>query len=188
MPEIRFKRALIAQASITAGQRVLDLGAGTGTLAIMIKQAQPDAQVTGLDGDPEILSIAREKASLSGADIEFDVGNATALPYGDQSFDRVVSTLVMSLLSRTEKRLAILEAYRVLRNGGELHIADFGSPHTRWGHVVAPLVRRFEPISDNLDGLLPAMFQEAGFEAIEEVARFATVFGTLSILSGKKPL
>jgi ubiquinone/menaquinone biosynthesis C-methylase UbiE len=188
MPEIRFKRALIAQAGIIAGQRVLDLGAGTGTLAIMIKQAQPDAQVTGLDGDPEVLSIAREKASLSGADIEFDVGNATALPYGDQSFDRVVSTLVMSLLSRTEKRLAILEAYRVLRNGGELHIADFGSPHTRWGHVVAPLVRRFEPISDNLDGLLPAMFQEAGFEAIEEVARFATVFGTLSILSGKKPL
>jgi len=187
MPEKQFKRALIAHAHIAAGQRVLDLGAGTGTLAIMIKQTQPGAQVTGLDGDPEILSIAREKASRSGEEIAFDVGNATALPYPDHSFERVLSTLVMSVLRSDEKQLAICEAYRVLRSGGELHIADFGSPHTRWGHLVAPLVRRFEPISDNLDGILPMMFREAGFEKIEEVARFATVFGTLSILSSQKP-
>ncbi len=186
MPEKQFKRALIAHARIAPGQRVLDLGAGTGTLAIMIKQIQPDARVTGLDGDPEILSIAREKASRSGVEIAFEPGNAVALPYPDQSFDRVLSTLVMSVLSREEKRLAIREAYRVLIGGGELHIADFSSPHTWWGRTVAPLVRRFKPISDNLDGLLPTMVQEAGFENIEEVARFATLFGTLSFLSGQK--
>lgn len=187
MPEMKFKRALIAHAHIAAGQRVLDLGAGTGTLAIMIKQIQPGAQVAGLDGDPKILSIAREKASRSSTNIAFDGGDATALPYPDRSFDRVLSTLVMSVLNSTEKQLAIREAYRVLKSGGELHIADFGSPHTWWGQMVEPLVRRFEPIVDNLDGLLPTMFQEAGFTHVEETTRFSTVFGTLSILSGQKP-
>jgi ubiquinone/menaquinone biosynthesis C-methylase UbiE len=106
----------------------------------MIKQMQPGAQVIGLDGDLAILSIAREKASHYGMEIIFEPGNVIALPYADQSFDRVLSTLVMSLLSREEKTLAIREAYRVLRNSGEIHIADFGQPHPWWGPMVAPVV------------------------------------------------
>jgi ubiquinone/menaquinone biosynthesis C-methylase UbiE len=153
----------------------------------MIKQFQPNAQVTGLDGDPKILSIAREKASQIGLDIAFELGNAVALPYPDRSLDRVLSTIVMSVLSRDEKTLAICEAYRVLMSGGELHIADFSSPHTWWDHLVAPLVRSFQPISDNLDGLLPALLQGAGFVNIAEPMRYATLFGTVSILSGQKP-
>lgn len=186
LPEKQFKCDLIARARIASGHRVLDLGAGTGTLAIMIKQAQPDAQIMGLDGDTQILAIAREKASRAGVDISFDLGNATALPYHAEAFDRVVSSLVLSLLSHEDKRLAVREVYRVLRKGGELHIADFAPPHTRWGRWVAPLMRRFERISDNLDGCLPAAFREAGFENVVEVARFATVFGTLAILYGRK--
>ena len=73
MPEKQFKRDLVARAHITPGHRVLDLGAGTGTLAIMIKQIQPEAHITGLDGDTAILAIAREKASRAGANITFDL-------------------------------------------------------------------------------------------------------------------
>lgn len=187
IPEEQLKRDLIDHAHIAPGHRVLDLGAGTGTLAIMIKKLQPEAQVTGLDSDPAILSIAREKASRLGTEIAFEVGNATSLPYPDWSFDRVLSSLVMSVLRGKEKSLAIQEAYRVLRRGGELHIADFGQPHTGWGRMVAPLVRRFEPISDNLDGFLPVLFRGGGFVNIAETRRYSTLFGTISILSGQKP-
>jgi ubiquinone/menaquinone biosynthesis C-methylase UbiE len=186
-PEKKFKRALIAHARITPGQRVLDVGAGTGTLAILAKQSQPEAQITGLDGDPQILAIAREKALRARVEVAFDLGDAAALPYPGGSFDRVLSSLVFSLLSHEVKQLAIHEAYRVLREGGQLSIADFGPPHTRWGRLLAPRMRRFEPIVDHLDGRLPAMFHQAGFERVEESARFATVFGTLSILHGRKP-
>lgn len=187
IPENRLKRELINQARIAPGHRVLDLGAGTGTLAIMIKKSHPGAQIIALDGDPDILAIARDKASRAGADITLDIGNAAALAYPDGSFDRVLSSLVFSLLSSEDKQRAVSEAYRVLRSNGELLIADFGPPHTRWGGLVEPLLRRFDPICDNLDGRLPGMFEKAGFENIAEVARFATLFGTLSILYGRKP-
>lgn len=187
LPEKRFKQDLIRMARISPGHRVLDMGAGTGTLAIMVKEDQPEAKVTGIDADPDILYIARRKASQAGCEVDFEPGNITALPFADEAFDRVLSTLVFSLLKREEKVRAIHEAYRVLKPGGEFHIADFGRPHTRWGRRVAPRMRRFEPIIDNLDGLLPVMFREAGFIQVAEPRRYATVFGTISILSGHKP-
>lgn len=186
LPEKRIKRDLIAQARILPGHRVLDLGAGTGTLAIMVKKSEPGAFVTGIDGDPDVLTIARQKASRSGVEVVFETGSALTLPYPEYTFDRVLSTLVTSLLSTEQKTLAVREAYRVLQHGGELHIADFGPPHTWWGRFIVPRMRQFEPIQGNLDGILPVLFRDAGFASAGEAARYATLFGTISILSGQK--
>lgn len=180
------KHNVAAQMHIDPGHRVLDLGAGTGTLALLLKRAQPAGRIYGLDRDPEILTIARAKAVQAGVNIDLGVGDAVALPFRDESFDRVVSSLVFSLLSHDDKQRAAREAYRVLQRGGELVFADFGPPRTTWGKLFARRMRRFEPIIDNLDGRLPRMFRRAGFADVEEVTHLETVLGTITILSGRK--
>ena len=86
-----FKKRLITQADIQPGHEVMDIGSGTGTLAIWTKQHEPCAQVTGLDGDPEILSIASRKSRRLGLDIKFEQGLSYDIPYQNNRFDRCLS-------------------------------------------------------------------------------------------------
>lgn len=186
MPEIALKRRLIAQARIAAGQRVLDLGAGTGTLTVMIKQTYPDADVVGLDGDHAILALAREKATAAGAAIRFDHGLATALSYDDTTFDRVLSSLMLHHLTTDEKQRALGEAWRVLRPGGELHVLDFGPPQNAPAWLISLIFRRLERTADNIAGRLPGMFRQAGFSAVEQTEQYMTILGTLALYRGRK--
>lgn len=94
--EATFKKALVQQASIEQHHCVLDLACGTGTLTIMVKEAAPDVNVIGIDGHRRILDLARAKASSKLLDIQFDTGMSFDLPYPDNSFDRVVSSLFFS--------------------------------------------------------------------------------------------
>jgi ubiquinone/menaquinone biosynthesis C-methylase UbiE len=181
MRELELKRRLIDQARIEAGHRVLDLGCGTATLTILIKQIKPDAIVVGLDGDPKILAIAGAKAAKASVDLTLDQGMAFDMPYPDQSFDRVVSSLVIHHLTTENKRRAFKEVYRVLRPGGELHILDFGRPHNFYTSIVSPIIRRLEEAADNVQGLLPTMIRDAGFDQVEVTQRFTTIFGSLSL-------
>ncbi len=77
MREETFKRRPIALADLAGGRRVLDLGCGTGTLTLLAKQTHPDADVVGIDPDPEVLSRARSKAVQAGVAITWDEGLAT---------------------------------------------------------------------------------------------------------------
>jgi ubiquinone/menaquinone biosynthesis C-methylase UbiE len=185
MREELFKKRLIEQAQIRSGQRVLDLGCGTGTLTIMIKQAHPDSVVIGLDGDPQILKIARRKAKEAHSPITFDEGMAHQLPYPDASFDRVLSSLVFHHLTTQDKERCLTEIYRILKPDGELHLADFGGPQGFYAKVVSFLMRRFERVDDNVNGRIPQMFVRAGF-LVDKGSQILTVFGTLALLRGSK--
>ena len=187
MREDQFKRHLIRQAQIEPGHRVLDLGCGTATLTILIKRTHPLAEVVGLDGDPRILAIARAKAAKAGVAITLDHGMAFGMPYPDQAFDRVLSSLVLHHLTTENKQRALREVFRVLGPGGELHVVDFGKPHTVWARLISRTLQRFEEVEDNLKGLLPEMFRQAGLDQVAETARYATVFGTLSLFQGQRP-
>ncbi len=188
MREETFKRRLIQQANIQPNMRVLDLGCGTGTLTIMLRRAHPEANVTGLDGDDDVLAIARSKSAQSGANIQWDKGLATNLPYPDNSFDRVVSSLVIHHLVSEDKVRAFQEVRRVLRPDGEFHLVDFGAPRNFYERIAAVFDKRLEEARDNAEGRLPGMIQSAGLRQIEETFHITTVFGALSMLRAVKRL
>lgn len=186
MREEPIKRRLIEEAGIQPGQRILDLGCGTGTLALMIKQTMPEAEVTGLDGDPRVLEIARSKATDAGVNLKLDHGMAYQLPYGDNSFDRVLSSLVFHHLATDDKRRTMQEVYRTLRPGGEFYLLDLGKPRKTYEHLLSIWDRWIERAGDNVKGLLPVMMGEAGFELVDESDYFTTIFGSLSLYRGRK--
>ena len=187
MRELELKRRLIKQSRIEAGHRVLDLGCGTATLTILIKQSHPTVEVVGLDGDRKILAIAEAKVAQAGVKLTLDHGLAFELPYPDQSFDRVVSSLVIHHLTTANKRRTFKEIYRVLQPGGELHVLDFGRPHSLYTSIVSLLLRRFEEAADNVQGLLPGMMREAGFDQVGVNQRFTAIFGPLVLYRAWRP-
>jgi ubiquinone/menaquinone biosynthesis C-methylase UbiE len=182
--EGRFKRMLIDQAAPTPGQRILDLGCGTGTLAIQTKEREPGAELVGLDADPEMLSRAREKAERAGVELTLTEGFSNELPFEDRSFDRVLSTLFFHHLDPEPKRETAREIARVLRKGGELHVADWGKPSDpamALAFLGIRLLDGFENTADNVHGELPRIFEDAGLEDAKQTDRLRTPLGTLAL-------
>lgn len=187
MREITFKRRLIEAARILPGWRVLDLGCGTATLTILLKQTHPSAEVIGIDGDPTILEIAHAKVAQRNMNITLDQGMAFDLPYDSDSFDRVLSSLVIHHLTAEDKQRAFDEAFRVLKSGGELLVLDFGKPHNPLAWLISLVMRRLERTEDNILERLPEMIRTAGFQSVQTIKQFMSVFGTLVLYRGGKP-
>jgi ubiquinone/menaquinone biosynthesis C-methylase UbiE len=129
-----FREAILTRAGLSAGERVLDVGCGTGTLAMGIKKkVGREGVVRGVDASPEMVALAREKTSAEGLEVDYHVAPAQSLPFEDSTFDAVLCTMVMHHLPREQRANAVAEMFRVLDPGGRLLIVDL----SREGGVLA---------------------------------------------------
>ncbi|MCP4425881.1 MAG: methyltransferase domain-containing protein, partial [Chloroflexi bacterium] len=119
--EKKIRKETIALAQVQPGEHVLDVGCGTGSLALAAAQRVGNAgKVAGIDPAPKMIEIAQRKAAKKGLQADFRVGVIEKLPYPDNSFDVVLSSLMMHHLPDHLKSDGIAETYRVLKPGGRL--------------------------------------------------------------------
>jgi demethylmenaquinone methyltransferase/2-methoxy-6-polyprenyl-1,4-benzoquinol methylase/phosphoethanolamine N-methyltransferase len=154
---------------VAPGDKVLDVGCGTGSLAIAARRkVGSDGAVHGIDAAPEMIEVARQKAGRKGVDVGFQVGLIEDIPFPDGRFDLVLNSFVLHHLPHDLKRKAFVEIHRVLKPGGRFLAADFGPGRdSLLGHVVRALVGHGMMHSDVTE--LVAMMEDAGFTDIEEV-------------------
>lgn len=156
--ERQYRETLLDLARIESGQRVLDLGCGTGTTAIAAwHRVQPGGAVYGLDVSPKMIAAARRKGARSGgldSTLHFQAGDAVTLPFQDAMFDTVMVTTVLHMVPDTERGAVLRETARVLRSGGLLLLVDFGGRERHGLMAKHRLHRSFE-----LDAMRPLLPQ-----------------------------
>ena len=187
--EFAFKRALISQANLKNNQAILDIACGTGTLSVGIKKRFPESSIFAIDIDEEILQQARRKAEKYGYAINFEKGFSDELPFADETFDRVFSTLFFHHLTLEKKIKTFREILRVLKKDGEFHLADYGLPRNKLQFALSKFVRAidgFETTRDNLRGRLKLLMEQNGFANVERTRYFKTVLGTIRLFKATK--
>jgi ubiquinone/menaquinone biosynthesis C-methylase UbiE len=185
MRERQWRPALVAEvvAALPQGGTVADVGAGTGSFAIALAAARPDASVVGIDGDVGVLERARRKPG--GEAVKWREGLAGELPLEAGEVEAVVMSLLLHHLAPPAKRAALTDARRVLSTHGRLHIADWGRPRgilPRAGFLALRVLDGFEGTREHAAGLLPSMIAQTGFEEPLLRRRLPTVWGTFELL------
>lgn len=165
--EQAFREKTLNLAGLKTGESVLDVGCGTGTLAIAAKhRVGSSGTVYGVDASPEMLARARRKAEKAGVEIVFKNGIGEALPFSDGQFDVVLSTVMLHHLGSKARQQCVREMRRVLRPGGRVLAVDFGGrTHGKKGLLDLFHHHGYVNLRD-----LNALLNEAGLNSVESGA------------------
>jgi ubiquinone/menaquinone biosynthesis C-methylase UbiE len=178
--------ALVSQAELADGLRVLEIGCGTGNVTIRAKRAAPGADVVGIDPDPLALGRAQRKARRL-TRIRFERAYAQELPFADGEFDRVLSSMMLHHLDEDVKAAAAAEIHRVLRPGGTLNIVDIGGHATAHHGLAARWTRDNPHAAGNLGDAIPRLLGSAGFDCEEVGTRRHRLIGQLTFYRATRP-
>jgi ubiquinone/menaquinone biosynthesis C-methylase UbiE len=161
------REQVVHLARLQPGESVLDVGCGTGTLAIAAKRCVgPTGTVSGIDASPEMIARAGKKAMKAGVEVVFTHAVAEALPFPDAHVDAVLSTVMLHHLPRNARQQCAGEIRRVLKPGGRVLAVDFGGPaRDRRGLFVHVHRHGHVTLSDMI-----ALLSEAGLNMVESGA------------------
>jgi ubiquinone/menaquinone biosynthesis C-methylase UbiE len=164
-------------------RRILDLGCGTGSTTLMLKQAFPQAQVIGLDLSPYMLVMAEHKAKTAGLNIQWGHANAEETGFPEASFDLVTASLLFHETPPTAAKSILRECFRILTAGGEVLILDGNQKTLR---QVDWLTEVFEEpyIKDYAASSIDAWMGAEGFEAVQT----KDLFWVHQVTQGIKPI
>ncbi len=181
--EYAIREMTIDMAGLAPGEKVLDVGCGTGTLTLAAKRrVGPAGEVYGIDPSPEMIDISHQKAMNNGLDIAFQTGVIEDISFPDNTFDVVISSLVMHHLPDDLKQKGIREIYRVLKPGGRFFCIDLEKPENLFYRIVGTLFLFHNLIKTNLEKCL-AMMEQAGFQ---EIKMGRTEYKLLAYIQGEK--
>lgn len=160
------REAMLDRAAVSPGDRVLDVGCGTGTLAIAAtRRVGAAGAVCGVDAAPEMVARAKRKAMIEGLEARFDVAPAQALPFPENAFDVVLCTLMLHHLPAEGRSQALAEIRRVLRPGGRLLIVDLRSAKGMWA-ALNPIRLVHGHDAMHVVEEVPGLMKAAGFSDI----------------------
>ncbi|QQS28969.1 MAG: class I SAM-dependent methyltransferase [Sphingobacteriales bacterium] len=189
MPEKKIRGKLIDFVNQLSGESILEFGFGTAQNLILLKQLKPEAFVQGVDIDPKIKSIAEYKLRKHNLEVPLHLYDGKTLPFTDNSFDKVFSSLVFHQLDAKTKLHCLIELHRVLKPNGKLLIGDWGGAKNKWmrfSFYAVQLLDGFKTTNDNVNGLMPQFISDAGFQQVSEVDFINTNIGTYSYYTAVK--
>lgn len=191
--ESRWRRLTLDQLAPRQDDIILDVGCGTGTLALLLARHEAQPRVIGVDPDPSILSLAQAKARRRGVTrVEWCQGMGDRLTevLGTSCATKVTSSLVLHQCPLPMKQAMLASMYAALQPGGRLVITDFGLQRTALMRLAFRLIQFTDGKEDtqpNADGILPELMRQAGFVDISEAAVVNTLMGSISVYVAARP-